>query len=222
MQFKKLFAEFIDYLDYQEKPCIESAVNDYPIIDIVMIHIMRSLLVTKGINPDFNSKIETGAVFSELSGIFRLKLSNFKNYWVFEDSDFIVHAESEWELYISYKQPSSLQEKIKRRKYINGLLLTKSIANLETNTSIRNPEEPVKERPRFLSPPLSVKNVTSPKSSTFNKMFKPNLNFNASNTFRPDLNKKDQSKPRIVSINFKESNNSENKLVSKDRRPSKL
>jgi hypothetical protein len=92
----------------------------------VLIHILRSLLVTRNINPDFSCKIETDTVFRELSEIFKLKLSVFVDYWVFEDSDFIVYAENDWELYISYKEKIEVIDQVRRRKYINGLLLNKS------------------------------------------------------------------------------------------------
>ena len=116
---------------------MESAVNNYPIIDIVMIHIMRSLLVTKDINPDFNEKIETKIVFKELSDIFKLKLSSWKDYWVFEDSEFIVHAESEWEIYISYRESRENQEKIRIRRKGTGLLGDKPVEDVVTSLSIK-------------------------------------------------------------------------------------
>jgi hypothetical protein len=37
-----------------------------------------------------------------------------------------VYAENDWELYISYKEKIEVIDQVRRRKYINGLLLNKS------------------------------------------------------------------------------------------------
>jgi hypothetical protein len=44
LQFKKLFCEFLYMLDQQAAPDTEHAVNCFPIIDEVMIHVLRSIL----------------------------------------------------------------------------------------------------------------------------------------------------------------------------------
>ena len=56
-QFKKLFAEFISLLitaSESEPPSIEQAIDQFPIIDIVLIHIIRSLLVSFNIKVAFD------------------------------------------------------------------------------------------------------------------------------------------------------------------------
>jgi hypothetical protein len=87
MQFKKLFCEFIYMLDQQESPNTEHAVNSFPIIDMVMIHLLRSVLANEGHNEEFSSRIDTNIVFGELSSLLGLSLTTYGSCWKFDDSD---------------------------------------------------------------------------------------------------------------------------------------
>lgn len=62
-------------------------VNNYPIMDIVFIHVFRSLMCTVGIDEDFDIKIDTEAVFGSLCSILGMSLGNYNSCWKFEDSD---------------------------------------------------------------------------------------------------------------------------------------
>ena len=84
-----MFAQFLDLLDQQEEVSIEEAINDYPLMDIVMIYVMRSLLAGRGVEVGFHSRVETGVVFRSLAKVFRLRVAEFEQYWVFEDSGFV-------------------------------------------------------------------------------------------------------------------------------------
>ena len=56
-QFKKLFAEFVSLLVSASEsgpPNVEQVINQFPIIDIVIIHIIRSLLVSFNIKAAFD------------------------------------------------------------------------------------------------------------------------------------------------------------------------
>lgn len=87
MQFKKLFCEFIYMLDQQDAPNTEHAVNSFPVIDEVMVHILRSILANEGHNQEFHARIDTNLAFSELSALLGLGLTPYGNCWKFDDSD---------------------------------------------------------------------------------------------------------------------------------------
>lgn len=56
-------------------------------MDIVFIHIIRSLLVYVGIDEDFDTKINTDTVFGELCNMLEMGLAKYGDCWKFEDSD---------------------------------------------------------------------------------------------------------------------------------------
>lgn len=63
-------------------------------MDMVFIHILRSLLATLNINEEFDVKIPTEIVFEELSNILGLKVTSYGNCWKFEDSDMFCYEEN--------------------------------------------------------------------------------------------------------------------------------
>jgi hypothetical protein len=66
-QFKKFFAEFLVIMEQSAGALVEEIVNQYPIIDLVFIHIFRSLLAARDINEPFEVKIQTETVFGEFA-----------------------------------------------------------------------------------------------------------------------------------------------------------
>ena len=90
-QFKKLFVDILYHLDMQEAPNIEETIGKYPLIDIVIIYVMRSLLSRGGKRYDHGSTIPNGVVFEELCRYFEIPITKLnqgwsiaKNYIIFE------------------------------------------------------------------------------------------------------------------------------------------
>lgn len=71
-------------------------------MDIVFIHIFRSLLASVGIDEDFDIKIQTDIVFTELADILKMGLVQYDSCWKFEDSDMFCLNEEEKDLYFVY------------------------------------------------------------------------------------------------------------------------
>ena len=71
-QFKKLFVDLLYLLDMQESPDIEAELGKYPLVDIVIIHILKSLLKSRGIFCDAGREITNEVVFKELCGHFSI------------------------------------------------------------------------------------------------------------------------------------------------------
>ena len=101
-QFKKFFAEFYQLLSQTPKPNVERLVNTYPIIDQIMIHILRSILLNQGINEEFSAFIPTDTVFGELSAIIGLNVASYGNCWKFEDSDMFCLETEQNLLFVAY------------------------------------------------------------------------------------------------------------------------
>lgn len=72
VQFKKLFCQALVMLDQEQAPDVEYFLDSYPILDIVMIHILRSVLAHEGQNGDFYKRLPTEVVFFQLSGLLGL------------------------------------------------------------------------------------------------------------------------------------------------------
>jgi len=102
MQFKKLFCEFLYMLDQQVAPDTEHAVNCFPIIDEVLIYVIRSVLANEGHNQDFHSGIDSNLAFSELSVLLGLSITPYGNCWKFDDSDIFCLEQDRSELYLVY------------------------------------------------------------------------------------------------------------------------
>ena len=101
-QFKRFFAEFLSILDNSTGTLMEDLINRYPIIDIVCIHIFRSILAAKGINEPFEAKIPTESVFGEFAEPLGLNVTSYGNCWKFEDSDMFCYEEDEDRLFLAY------------------------------------------------------------------------------------------------------------------------
>jgi hypothetical protein len=93
----------VTLLDSDEPTNIERAINSYPIIDTVFIHILRSILASQGINLTFESKIPTATVFGELASLLGFTVTEHGgNCWKFEDSDMFCYEHNDNELYLAY------------------------------------------------------------------------------------------------------------------------
>lgn len=101
-QFKRFFAEFFKLMSETPKVSVEQMINTYPIIDQVMIHILRSILLNQGINEEFASYIPTETVFGEFSSIIGLSITSYGNCWKFEDSDMFCYEQNERAIYLAY------------------------------------------------------------------------------------------------------------------------
>lgn len=71
-------------------------------MDIVLIHILRSILYYGGIDEEFETKIETEQVFTCLSGVFGMKMQKFGDCWKFGDSDMFCLDEDGTDLYFVF------------------------------------------------------------------------------------------------------------------------
>lgn len=61
-------------------------------MDIVFVHICRSLLASQGVDYNFQAKIPTNVVFSELSSLLGFNVVSFNgNCWKFEESDMFCY-----------------------------------------------------------------------------------------------------------------------------------
>ena len=102
-QYKKFFAEFLVVMEREKGLLlVEQIVNKYPIIDLVFIHIFRSLLAARGINEPFEMSIQTELVFGEFAEPLGLNITSYGNCWKFEDSDMFCFEEDENRLYLAY------------------------------------------------------------------------------------------------------------------------
>lgn len=101
-QFKKFFAEFLIIMEQQTNLLVEQIVNKYPIIDLVFVHIFRSLLAQREINEPFELRIQTELVFGEFAEPLGLNITSYGNCWKFEDSDMFCFEEDESRLYLAY------------------------------------------------------------------------------------------------------------------------
>lgn len=91
-QFKKFFAEFLVIME-KNTLLVEEIINRYPIIDLVFIHIFRSLLAARNVNEPFELRIETEIVFGEFAEPLGLNVTSYGNCWKFEDSDMFCFEE---------------------------------------------------------------------------------------------------------------------------------
>lgn len=86
-----------------ESPNIENILNNYPIMDTVFVHIIRSILASQGEDYAFQSKIPTGTFFTEMSNLTSISVESFNNNcWKFVDSDMFCYEYSDDQLYLAY------------------------------------------------------------------------------------------------------------------------
>ena len=74
---------------------MEQALCEFPIMDDVMIHIIRSLLVSFNIRAAFDEKIPSDLLFKEMSSLLQLSLTSYGNCWKFEESDMFCYEEND-------------------------------------------------------------------------------------------------------------------------------
>lgn len=63
-------------------------------MDSIFIHIFRSLLASQNINEEFDVKIPSEVVFTQLCTLLDLNITSYGNCWKFEDSDMFCYEES--------------------------------------------------------------------------------------------------------------------------------
>lgn len=97
--------QFFILLEAAVEP-VETILNRLPIIDTIMIHVIRSFLFYLGVNEEFEKEIPTEVVFIQLAEQIGLRLTCYSFdrgvCWRFEDSDMFCLDEGEGKLYLAY------------------------------------------------------------------------------------------------------------------------
>lgn len=65
-------------LDNEDLTQVEVSLNNYPIMDTVLIHILRSILASQNIAYSFEAKIPTSIAFSELSSLLSFNINELE------------------------------------------------------------------------------------------------------------------------------------------------
>ena len=67
LQLKSLMEEFLILAGEETNGSVEAMLNRFPIMDAVMVHVIRSMMFYLGINEEFEKKIHTEILFVRLS-----------------------------------------------------------------------------------------------------------------------------------------------------------
>ena len=101
-QFKRFFAQFLNIFGKPKDCSIEELIHQFPIMDQVFIHILRTILITRGVQEKFDARIPTETVFNALGAELGLDIVSYGNCWKFEDGDMICYEGPNQELYLVY------------------------------------------------------------------------------------------------------------------------